>query len=838
MRYFTLFASLIFLLSINKLQGQSNQSIHFDGLNDYIALDSGAQLLANQNAISMAGWFNADKLQYGAGMMGIRGNGSGTGGFYILQLGDGALECRFLSTTGLHEVVGPAGTIVANQWQHLALVYNGSSLRIYIDGVSIGSSNASGVITSTDKPFAVGKSLEGGFNFVYPGQADEVSLWTKALSVNEITDMISNELVGNETDLVAYYKFNHGFPSENNTSINEVVSTIGNGTRNAKLYNLELLADSSNFIGVLDVGIQAISFPQIEDKVSVDPAFTISALSSSGLVVSFEVISGPASISGNEITLTGSPGRVQVMATQAGNGNFSPAENVISTFTVIDALVNIPNIDLRNPLDGDFYMSTFSPILLAAIIDIDFDDRFDVNEVYFLVDGENVGIKDWGNKHYTAWWTPDTYGSHTFEVIAVNNYGGNTSKSALFNITSSTPNLNVDAFTDLWLDLDNFSEEVDGELPSYVGAFNQIQATLDITCPPGGCDPWDRVSSIEVKGHNGAWYQIIRYLTPYGVACDHDIDLTDFMSLLQGKVTFRGNLGTQGNGFLYSLNLDYVQGIPANSYSKINRLWSETYDFGNMSALQPCEVYDFQFETGVSAAKLKLVSTGHGWGNNNTGNAAEFHNDTHHIWIDGNETFEQVNWNDCQPNPDGCSPQGGTWQFDRAGWCPGSIAQWFDYDMTPFISSNPIEMKYIFDEDYVDLCHPSNPNCNSGVTCPNCDDGFNPNLIVKSHLISFRNSPFDTDTTYQPTVGIKQVKNIAFQVFPNPNAGKFYVDLRDLSEEASIQIIDMQGKLLRAYTLDSSNPLLSVDISDAPFGIYLVQVITKNEVSNKKVVKE
>jgi hypothetical protein len=99
---------------------------------------------------------------------------------------------------------------------------------------------------------------------------------------------------------------------------------------------------------------------------------------------------------------------------------------------------------------------------------------------------------------------------------------------------------------------------VESELPSYQGAFDDIQATLTITCPPGGCDPWDRVSSIEVKGHNGEWYEIIRYLTPYGVACGHNIDLTDFMSLLQGKVTFRGNLGTQGNGFLYTLRLDYA----------------------------------------------------------------------------------------------------------------------------------------------------------------------------------------------------------------------------------------------------------------------------------------
>jgi hypothetical protein len=835
------FLGLIFAVLLgcnNFLLAQSNQNLHFDGQNDYIVLDSAIQLIANQNAISMTGWFNADRFQYGAGMMGIRGNGSGTGGFYILQLGNGALECRLLTNTGLHEVVGPAGTITPGQWQHLALVYNGSTLELFLDGTSIGSGSASGVITSIDKPFAIGKSLEGGFNFVYPGRADEVSLWTKALNAVEINDMMSNELIGNETNLEVYYKFNHGFPNGTNTSIKEVTSTTGGGSRHAEIMNLALTSDSSNFGGILNVGEQAISLPQIGNKVTLSAPFTVNATSTSALVVSFEVMSGPAIVLGNTITLDGTPGTVQVKAKQIGNGSFNPAEEIISSFEVIDALTNVPNIDIRNPLAGDFYMSNFMPIELAAIVDIDFDNLFDVNEVYFKVDGENVGIKDWGNKHYTAWWTPDAYGAHTFEVRAVNNYGGSISQSAVFNISSSSTNLNIDAFDDMWLDLDNYTEEVEAELPSYVGAFNAINATLNIDCPPGGCDPWDRVSQVSVKGHNGEWYEIIRYLTPYGVACSHNIDLTDFMSLLQGKVTFRGDLGTQGNGFLYSLDLDYQAGIPAQAYSKVDKLWSETYNFGNMADLQPCEVYDFEYESGVQASSLKLVSSGHGWGDNNTGNAAEFHRDEHHIWVAGSETFAQDNWVDCQPNPDGCSPQNGTWIYDRAGWCPGSIAQWFDYDMTPHISANPIELKYIFDEDYVDLCHPNNPACVSGTTCPNCDDGFNPHLIVKSHLISFKNAPFNTDTTYQATVGINLVKEAKYAVYPNPNAGRFNVDLSAIDGDALVSIIDMQGQVLKTYKRHFSAPLVQVNLGEVSSGIYLVQVATKNAISTKKVVVE
>ena len=63
--------------------------------------------------------------------------------------------------------------------------------------------------------------------------------------------------------------------------------------------------------------------------------------------------------------------------------------------------------------------------------------------------------------------------------------------------------------------------------------------------------------------------------------------------------------------------------------------------------------------------------------------------------------------------------------------------------MTPYVGDTEVSLSYIFDEDYVDFCHPNNPECVSGVTCPNCDDGFNPHLIVESYLISMGSEPLD-----------------------------------------------------------------------------------------------
>lgn len=67
-------------------------------------------------------------------------------------------------------------------------------------------------------------------------------------------------------------------------------------------------------------------------------AFTVSpivlnATSSSGLTVTFSVTSGPATISGNQLTLTGT-GTVVIAANQSGNANYAAAPAVPATFVV------------------------------------------------------------------------------------------------------------------------------------------------------------------------------------------------------------------------------------------------------------------------------------------------------------------------------------------------------------------------------------------------------------------------------------------------------------------------------------------------------------------------
>jgi len=833
--------TFLFVLFINlTLFSQSNLYLHFDGVDDFVEVENGVALLDGATQITMAGWFYSDALIYGSTFFSIRDGGEGDQ-MYVLQLSNGKLECRIIINGTLYQVATANNVIVAQTWQHVAWVYDGSTVELFIDGVSTGQASASGVFHGTTKPLTIGKAVSSAGNFVFKGRADEVSVWDVALTQTQIQNSMTNEFVGNESGLIAYWKFDQGTPGDDNTFISHLLSEVGAPATDGELKNFALTGNTSNFDGTLNADFQSINFPIIPNKVITDPPFNLVAYSSSGLPISYTVESGPATLSGNLVTLTGTAGEVVIKASQAGNATYNPATDVFNTFIVFDPALVLPNLELLHPAEGDVFVPTLGPISVVARVSIDHPDTFSVDSFTIDIDSNPVTLTDHGNGRFTGWWMPPAHGTFNAVLSGTTNYGTNHIENIPLNFVSTATNTTAIPATDILLNGDISVVEFEATLPSFMGAYDKVDATLTIDCPTGGCDPWDRVSHVAIQSKEGVWHEIIRYLTPYGVACTHEIDLTDFMSFLQGKVKFRFYLGTQGTGYLYSLQLDYQQGSPAYNYSRVESLWTDTYAFGDYANLQPCENIEVLFNAAnvLDAARIKLVSTGHGWGDNNTGNAAEFHRDLHEIRVNNDLIFEQDNWLSCNPNPDGCQPQNGTWYHNRAGWCPGAIAPWFDFDITGFNPSEQMSLNYIFDEDYVDFCHPNHPDCITGTTCPNCNDGFNPHLIVASHLITFADSPIvpNSITLNTEDYNVDFSKDFIFTVFPNPTKGKFLVDTYNQLQN-TISIFDFNGRLINEITSTKFQESTLVDISYVESGVYFVKVSNLNGSAVKKIIKE
>ena len=85
--------------------------------------------------------------------------------------------------------------------------------------------------------------------------------------------------------------------------------------------------------------------------------FALSATASSGLTVSFMIFSGPASLSGNNLTITGT-GTITVRATQAGDATYSAAAHVDQSFNVAKAAATVTLGSLTPTYDGAPHSAT------------------------------------------------------------------------------------------------------------------------------------------------------------------------------------------------------------------------------------------------------------------------------------------------------------------------------------------------------------------------------------------------------------------------------------------------------------------------------------------------
>ena len=82
--------------------------------------------------------------------------------------------------------LGAAGTsqLPLNAWTHVAATYDNTTLRLYVNGVQVGSRAVSGaLVTSTGVLRIGGNSMWGEF---FAGRIDEVRIYNRALSAGEI----------------------------------------------------------------------------------------------------------------------------------------------------------------------------------------------------------------------------------------------------------------------------------------------------------------------------------------------------------------------------------------------------------------------------------------------------------------------------------------------------------------------------------------------------------------------------------------------------------------------------------------------------------------------------
>lgn len=215
-----LLAGFFCLILSNHSEAQN--SFNFDGTDDYATSANGSSVIANAAGISLSFWVFPTQSSPGypdfGGMAGFRNESDCD--FHILQLGSNNVEARIRTNTGTPYTITYNGGMNLNSWNHFVLTFNGSTLTLYHDGSQVSSASASRTITNSNVAFSVGYIPWTSTNFYFQGSVDDVGLWDKALTANDVNSLYSScGMDPNDVNLKIMYNFNQGSAGGNNSEI-------------------------------------------------------------------------------------------------------------------------------------------------------------------------------------------------------------------------------------------------------------------------------------------------------------------------------------------------------------------------------------------------------------------------------------------------------------------------------------------------------------------------------------------------------------------------------------------------------------------------------------------
>jgi len=177
------------------------ENLNFDGVNDHIYFTKDDYNLPNQH-FSMEVWIKPNDVLGIRTILSKRGasiNPLGSGSGYDLRLQNGEISFNW----------GAGGNIVSpynigiNRWYHIAVTFNGGTYKLYIDGIEVASKTGQALLT-TDFDCLVGAmdntaSLDEDPVNYYSGYMQELRIWNKALTPEQLRQMMNQKIIESGT---------------------------------------------------------------------------------------------------------------------------------------------------------------------------------------------------------------------------------------------------------------------------------------------------------------------------------------------------------------------------------------------------------------------------------------------------------------------------------------------------------------------------------------------------------------------------------------------------------------------------------------------------------------
>ncbi len=181
--------------------------------------------------------------------------------------------------------------------------------------------------------------------------------------------------------------------------------------------------------------------------------------------------------------------------------------------------------------------------------------------------------------------------------------------------------------------------------------------------------------------------ELLNFITPYGINLDLDglngktweIDVTDYIPLLKGL----RYLAMEDGKYQEENDIKFVfyEGTPPRNVKSVSQIWPSgswvAPSYNEIHSEKYFEPRNIILSSNASQFKIKSAISGHG-------QEGEFISRNHTIRLNNSIFYSRPVWTACAKNP--IYPQGGTWIYDRAGWCPGAAVDIKEMEITKFVN--------------------------------------------------------------------------------------------------------------------------------------------------------
>ena len=172
------------------VDGQRGKALSFDGLDDYVRIEASDSLDVTSQVTVEAWVYPKAYVDHDGSNSHIASRTNTMGGhIYVLSVYPDSHKASY-SVNPNPDQHPSSDDLFLSTWTHLAVTYDGSYVRLYINGIFDSSYAQSGSIETTTNWLAIGCNSYGATYAHFNGTIDEVRIYNRALSQKEIQEDI------------------------------------------------------------------------------------------------------------------------------------------------------------------------------------------------------------------------------------------------------------------------------------------------------------------------------------------------------------------------------------------------------------------------------------------------------------------------------------------------------------------------------------------------------------------------------------------------------------------------------------------------------------------------